>query len=224
VSPFHKCGLSALIGKWSSARAQSLWTRRHSYQNNFRLSAQMQAPVVSRFNHRPDLTALYRETGRASIVKPERRETPDAVAREDPPIPTPFSPRVPQRYGGLGVRRKSESAVCRQSPAASSKPFSIAGRCPGPRTKRFSGTFAGLHNQVAFIRQGRFHGLRHLPLSRAEFILGMPFGEHSVLGKELTRAWGAGLDGHRDVLILTGYACEGRTGCCGGPTPRGETQ
>jgi hypothetical protein len=40
----------------------------------------------------------------------------------------------------------------------------------------------------------------------------MPFGKHSVLGKELTRAWGAGLDGHRDALILTGYACGGWSG------------
>ena len=37
----------------------------------------------------------------------------------------------------------------------------------------------------------------------AKFILGMPLGEHSVPGKELTRARRAGLDGHRDSSILT---------------------
>ena len=49
----------------------------------------------------------------------------------------------------------------------------------------FAGAGARLDDQVALIRQGRFHGFRHLHLARTKFVLRMPFGEHAVPRKRI---------------------------------------
>ena len=65
--------------------------------------------------------------------------------------------------------------------------------------QRLAGAGAGLHDQVALIGEGRFHGLRHFHLAGPELVVGMPLGERAAAAEELTGAGGAGLGGHRMV-------------------------
>ena len=92
----------------------------------------------------------------------------------------------------LSARRKQQSAcpMCRNARDQVGKAFFP---CPYP-PRRIRWRRSAIADSTA---------LRHLHLSRAKFVLGMPFGEQSMLGKELTRAGRAGLNGHRDSSILT---------------------
>ena len=61
----------------------------------------------------------------------------------------------------------------------------------------FSGTGAGLHDEVPLVGKRRFHGFGHFHLTGAELVIGMPLGQRAVPGKELPRACWLGLSGHR---------------------------
>ena len=62
--------------------------------------------------------------------------------------------------------------------------------------ERFAGAGAGLDDQVLAVRERGFHGLGHVQLAGAEFVVRMPLGKRAVAGEELAHAGRFGGSGH----------------------------